>query len=66
MLMLNIAPNEVIYVGDDIVITHCGPNLRYPGQIKLGFDAPRHINIIRKEVIDRLTKNQKAIIDGNL
>ena len=66
MLMLNVAPEEIIYVGDDIVIMHCGANTRYPGQIKLGFTAPRHINIVRKEVLDKLAKKQGVMSNGNI
>lgn len=48
MLVLSRKPGERILVGNDIVITivRIGPNT-----VRLGIDAPGHMNIVREEII---------------
>jgi carbon storage regulator len=47
MLVLSRKPGERILIGDDIAVTvvRIGPNT-----VRLGIDAPRHLNIIRDEL----------------
>ena len=59
MLVLNMGKGEIIYIGDDVEIIHGGYTMQ--GETKLIFKAPRHINIIRKEVIDKLLKQAEKI-----
>lgn len=48
MLVLSRKTGETIYVGDDIVITivRIGPT-----SVRIGIDAPKHLNIARQELI---------------
>lgn len=48
MLVLSRKKNEVIRIGDEITITivRIGPNT-----VRLGIDAPEHVNIVREELI---------------
>lgn len=48
MLVLSRKPNERILVGTEVVITivRIGPNT-----VRLGIDAPGHMEIVREEVI---------------
>lgn len=47
MLVLTRKQNESIQIGDDIVVTVLAIN---GDQVKLGIQAPKHIDIHRKEV----------------
>jgi carbon storage regulator len=49
MLVLSRKPGERILVGNDVVITivRIGPNT-----VRLGIDAPGHMNIVREELCD--------------
>lgn len=47
MLVLTRKPNESVKIGDDIEISILSVSGE---QIKIGIDAPRHIEIHRKEV----------------
>ncbi len=55
MLVLSRKPGERILIGDDIVITvvRIGPNT-----VRFGVDAPKHLNIVREELVD--------VSEGNL
>lgn len=48
MLVLSRKRDEKILIGDDIEITVCriGPNA-----VRLGIDAPEHLNIVRGELV---------------
>ena len=48
MLVLSRKPGERIIIGDDITVTvvRIGPNT-----VRLGIDAPAHLNIVREELI---------------
>lgn len=52
MLVLSRKPGERILVGNDVVITivRIGPNT-----VRLGIDAPGHMNIVREELVDSAT-----------
>ncbi len=47
MLVLSRKPGEKILIGDDVTVTivRIGPN-----NVRLGIDAPRHLNIVREEL----------------
>lgn len=47
MLVLSRKPGERILIGDEITLTviRVGPNA-----VRLGIDAPEHLNIIREEL----------------
>jgi len=47
MLVLSRKPGERILIGEDIVVTivRIGPNT-----VRLGIDAPGHLNIVREEL----------------
>jgi len=59
MLILTRKPNEAIMINDDIKVIFLGTNGR---QIRLGFEAPKNIEIHRQEIFDKI-QQQKA--DGN-
>lgn len=50
MLVLTREIDQSIVIGKDIVITvlECGG-----GQVRIGIDAPKSINIVRSELLDR-------------
>ncbi len=51
MLVLTRKKDEKIMIGDDIVITVVDVS---GGQVQLGIDAPRHIEIHREEIYRRI------------
>ena len=59
MLILTRKPNEAIMINDDIKVIFLGVNGR---QIRLGFEAPKNIEIHREEIFEKI-QQQKA--DGN-
>lgn len=56
MLILARYTNESIVIGDDIIITITSVK---GGQVQVGIDAPKHLSIVRDELIprDRDSKN---------
>ena len=50
MLVLSRRRGETILVGDDIRVTIT--DIRN-GQVKIGIDAPKHINVVRLELVER-------------
>lgn len=59
MLVLNRKPGESIILGDNIEIRILDIQ---DGKIKIGIEAPREINILRKEVYDAVkTENQNSL-----
>lgn len=60
MLVLSRKVSEKILVGDDVVITvvRIGPNL-----VRLGIDAPGHMNIVREELADSKTVESESVHD---
>src|ERR1700710_2190962 len=61
MLVLTRRPNQSIMIGDDIVLTV----LEVKGdQIRLGIDAPRHVQVFREEVLVALQEaNRSAVLE---
>ena len=53
MLVLTRKPKESIIVGDNIIITVLSVN---GDQVKIGFNAPRDIEINREEIYERKQK----------
>ncbi len=64
MLILNRKIGETIIIGEDIEITILELE---ENRVKIGIDAPRDINILRKEIyIDISEENKKSLeIDGD-
>ena len=56
MLVLDRKLGEKIHVGKDIVITLC--RLR-PGHARIGVQAPRDVEIMRGELVDRQETDQR-------
>lgn len=61
MLVLSRKPGERILIGENIIVTivRIGPNT-----VRLGIDAPGHMNIVREELViddyiqDTMAENQ--------
>lgn len=60
MLVLNRKSGESIKIGDDIEIKVVSIE---GGQVKLGIEAPRHIDIHRKEVYVSIEEENKEASD---
>jgi carbon storage regulator len=50
MLVLTIKEGERVEVGDDVVVRMMRDKL---GKVRLAFEAPRHVRIMRGKVLDR-------------
>lgn len=61
MLILNRKINESIIIGDHIEIRILEI---VDGKIKIGIDAPKDINILRKEVYDSVKAENEASIES--
>jgi carbon storage regulator CsrA len=51
MLVLTIKIGSSIYIGDEITVTLLNTQDGYSS--RLGIDAPKSINVVREELIDR-------------
>jgi carbon storage regulator len=51
MLILTRRPGESVKIGDEITVTVLGVR---GNQLRLGFTAPRHVSVHRKEVYERI------------
>ncbi len=49
MLVLSRETDQSFRISDDIIVTVLGVN---KGQVKIGIEAPRHINIVREELLE--------------
>ena len=58
MLVLSRKPGERILIGDQVAITivRIGPNT-----VRLGIDAPRDMNIVRKELCAEKTEEAELV-----
>jgi carbon storage regulator CsrA len=52
--------SESIHVGDDVTFTILGVDR---GQVKIGIDAPKSVQVHRKEIYDRI--HQKESVEPN-
>ena len=58
MLILTRRVGETLMIGDDITITIC--SIRN-NQARIGIQAPSHVAVHRKEVYERIGKNQESV-----
>lgn len=59
MLIITRKKGQSLMIGDDIEIT---VSKIEDGSVKLGINAPKNVNILRKELIEEIKKeNQKAM-----
>ena len=63
MLTLDRNPGEKILIGDDIVITVVS---RRNGALKIGVDCPRHIPVMRAELVPPIPKITGIKTNGEL
>jgi carbon storage regulator len=62
MLILTRRVGETFIIGDDIKITVCSVR---NGQVRIGIEAPKDVSIHRKEVYERIQREEPAgKIDG--
>ena len=61
---------EKIMIGDDIVISNCGLWRDHAKHMKIGIEAPTHISVMRKELMNKVPKikvtykRKKQIVRG--
>ena len=60
MLIVTRVINESLTIGDDVVVTVLGIR---EGNIRLGISAPRHVSVHRKEVYERIEREQRPVRD---
>ncbi|SIR00049.1 carbon storage regulator CsrA [Aquipseudomonas alcaligenes] len=48
---------QTFYIGDDVTVTVAAIN---GGQVKLAIDAPKHVEIYRKEIYLKIAEEKKA------
>ncbi|KQB77373.1 MULTISPECIES: carbon storage regulator CsrA [Clostridium] len=63
MLIITRKKGESIMIGDDIEITISKID---DGSVKIGIEAPRNINILRKELYEEVEKENKEAVNINL
>lgn len=63
MLVLTRKLNESIKIGDDVEVTVIGVE---GDQVKLGINAPRNIDIHRKEIYLAIQEENTAAAEGSL
>lgn len=61
MLVLTRKPGEALMIGDDIEITIVSVS---GDQIKIGIDAPKHVDIHRKEIYIQIGDENKSASAG--
>lgn len=57
MLVLTRRSGEAVHIGDDIVVRVLGVN---GNQVRLGFDVPKEINVVREELLKKEAKAPAA------
>lgn len=63
MLIITRKKGQSIMIGDDIEITVSKFD---DGSVKLGINAPKEMNILRKELYDEVTKENKESMEIRL
>lgn len=58
MLVLTRRNGEAVHIGDDIVVRVLGVN---GGQVRLGFDVPKSINVVRDELLKKTPEPVKEV-----
>ena len=53
MLILTRRTGEIIHIGDNIVVRVLGVK---GGQVRIGIEAPKDVNVVRDELIDKSKK----------
>lgn len=61
MLILQRKRNESVIIGENIEVTVLEIGMDW---IKLAFDAPKDISILRKELVEAAKVNQEAAVAG--
>ena len=61
MLLLTRRVDEVIMIGDDVAIRVLGI---HGNQVRLGIDAPKSVAVHRREVFDRIKREERALHAG--
>lgn len=56
MLVLTRRTGEAVHIGEDIVVRVLGVN---GGQVRLGFDVPKKINVAREELLKKTSEPVK-------
>ena len=62
MLVLTRKIGEQINIGDDILVSVIEVDR---GSVRLGFEAPRHVSILRKEIYERIQAQNIASAQGS-
>lgn len=57
MLVLTRRSGEAVHIGEDIVVRVLGVN---GGQVRLGFDVPKNINVAREELLKKTPEPAKV------
>ena len=63
MLIITRKVGESIVIGDGIEITVSKIN---DGNVKLGIQAPKDVNILRKEIVEMVIEENKSAIDFDI
>jgi carbon storage regulator len=63
MLILTRRVGETFIIGDDIKITVCSVR---NGQVRIGIEAPKHVSIHRKEVYERIQREDSSEGESDL
>ena len=58
MLVLQRYSGQSIKIGDEVVVTILG---NHQGSTRIGIEAPRGINIVREELLDRPIKTKQRL-----
>lgn len=56
MLVLSRKPGEALLIGDDVEVVILGIE---GDRVKLGIQAPKQIDVVRKELLDEVTKENR-------
>lgn len=60
MLVLTRHPQESLHIGDEIIVTVLGV---HGNQVRLGIQAPAHVDVHREEIYRRIQAEKRAAAD---